>query len=90
MVYLTLKSVPELAPLTTQKRRWVHEQCIRRFILNKPASWQGLAAYLASVFATIMMFLGGEALFGLLNIDDNLLMSLIIYMMNQVKSLSYI
>jgi hypothetical protein len=36
-IYWSLKNVPELAPLTRQQRRRVHEQCLRQHFLFSQA-----------------------------------------------------
>ena len=58
-IYWSLKSVPELAPLTRKQRRQVHEQCLQRHFFRAPATARSISAFLAALFtAVIFTFLG--------------------------------
>jgi len=58
IIYWTLKSVPELAPLPRKQRRRVHHKCLRRHFWGAPATRRSVSAYLGStvVMASIMIF----------------------------------
>ena len=59
MIYWTLKSVPELAPLPRKQRRRVHEQCLRRHFWFARATARSITAYAACILiAAGVVFLG--------------------------------
>jgi hypothetical protein len=58
-IYLSLKHVPELAPLTRKQRRQVHEQCLQRYFFRARATSRSISAFLAAIFiASIFAFVG--------------------------------
>jgi hypothetical protein len=58
-IYLSLKSVPELAPLTRKQRRQVHEECLLRYFFRAPATPRSISAFVAAIFiASIFAFVG--------------------------------
>lgn len=58
-IYWSLKSVPELAPLTRKQRRRVHAQCLRRHFFAARAAARSISAYLAAiVIASVFIYLG--------------------------------
>jgi hypothetical protein len=60
-IYWSLKSVPELAPLTRKQRRRVHEQCLRRHFFLARATARSVLAYGAALLITsILVFLGAS------------------------------
>lgn len=61
MIYWTLKSVPELAPLPRKQRRRVHEQCLRRHFWGAPATRRSVAAYSSFILTVAVVVAGGES-----------------------------
>jgi NhaP-type Na+/H+ or K+/H+ antiporter len=60
-IYWSLKSVPELAPLTRKQRRRVHERCLRRHFFAVRATARSISAYVAAiVIASVFIFLGAS------------------------------
>ncbi len=60
-IYWSLKSVPELAPLTRKQRRRVHEQCLQRHFFRARATGRSIFAFLSGLFiATVVLFLGAS------------------------------
>lgn len=84
VIYLTLKNVPELAPLASKKRRWIHEQCIRFYILNAPPTSLGIIVYSASIFTTVVVWLTGETFLNSLKFEDSLLINLVLLIVSFV------
>ena len=69
-IYWSLKSVPELAPLTRKQRRKVHEKCLQRYFFRAPATSRSVTAYFAAIFiASSFGFLGATipSWFGILH-----------------------
>src|SRR6266566_3095121 len=59
--YWSLKSVPELAPLTRQQRRRVHEQCLQRHFFRARGTRRSVLAFVSALFiATVFLFLGAS------------------------------
>jgi len=50
-IYWSLSDVPELASLPRDKRRRVHEACLRKYIFNTRATGRTIIAYLMLVIA---------------------------------------
>lgn len=61
-IYWSLKSVPELAPLTRKQRRRVHEQCLRRYFWGAPATRRSIVAYLILLFTVTSIAILGISL----------------------------
>ena len=60
-IYWSLKSVPELAPLSRKQRRRVHEQCLRRYFFRARATARSVSAYVAALFIAILfVYLGAS------------------------------
>ena len=60
-IYWSLKSVPELAPLSRKQRRRVHERCLRRYFLRAPVTRRSVVAYL--ILLAILMSSGFTGLY---------------------------
>ena len=61
-IYWSLKSVPELAPLTHKQRHRVHAQCLRRHFFRANATTRSVLAFVAALsIAVIFCFLGSIA-----------------------------
>ena len=58
-IYWSLKSVPELAPLTGKQRRRVHERCLQQHFFRAPATARSVSAFLAALFTAIIFVLLG-------------------------------
>jgi hypothetical protein len=70
-IYLSLKSVPELAPLTRQQRRQVHEQCLQRYFFRAPATARSISAFLAALFTAIVFLIFGVCIPGLFGVPHS-------------------
>ncbi len=58
-IYWSLKSVPELAPLTRKQRRRVHEQCLQRHFFRAPATTRSVLAFVAALVTVIVFVIFG-------------------------------
>lgn len=58
-IYLSLKSVPELAPLTRKQRCRVHEQCLHRHFFRAPTTTRSISAFVAALFTVIVFMIFG-------------------------------
>jgi len=61
-IYWSLKSVPELAPLTRKQRRRVHEQCLRRHFFRARATARSVSAYAAALLIAIIFAIVGASI----------------------------
>lgn len=61
-IYWSLKSVPELASLTRNQRRRVHEQCLRRHFFGARATLRSVSAYVAAIVIAIIFILLGATI----------------------------
>jgi hypothetical protein len=61
-IYWTLKSVPELAPLTEKQRRRVHMQCLRRHFWFAPTTGRSIVAYLSLILITVIILVVGGSI----------------------------
>ena len=68
MIYWTLKSIPELAPLPRKKRRRVHQQCLRHHFWGAPATRRSVAAYFAMIMTVTVVVVGGDSILSALGI----------------------
>jgi hypothetical protein len=62
MVYWTLKSVPELAPLPRKERDRVHELCFRRHFLHADVTPRSITAFATFIFLASAIAAGGEGI----------------------------
>jgi hypothetical protein len=70
-IYLSLKSVPELAPLTRKQRRQVHEECLQRYFFRAPATAHSISAFLAALFTAVVIFIFGVSIPWLFGVPHN-------------------
>ena len=70
-IYWSLKSVPELAPLTRKQRRRVHEQCLRRRFWGAPLTRRSITAYLVLLVFLLGSLFTGVYLSGVFGHQDS-------------------
>lgn len=77
-IYWSLKSVPELAPLTGKQRRRVHEHCIRRHFWFARATRRSVFAYLAFLFTVVVFMAGGDTILRALGVAHRFWITLVL------------
>ena len=70
-IYLSLKSVPELAPLTRKQRSRIHEQCLQRHFFRAPATARSISAFLAALFTAAIFPILGDSVSRWFGVSDS-------------------
>ena len=71
-IYWSLKSVPELEPLTRKQRRRVHEQCLRRHFWRAPATLRSVVAYSILFLTVCGIVILGTSIAGIVGWPDSI------------------